>query len=132
MTNWATFQLVSLNVRASGDRETGKAFLSVRSLNSTGLVGACCSLWKGGRYRISPRFPVHTDRSEPLAPHPLPSTSRPALSKSTVRNADAGGSNGGAELRDNVANGDGGKRGGIGLVIGLHRVVRTGPGPQFV
>ena len=63
---------------------------------------------------------------------PLPSAFPSAKSKLYARDADAGGSNGGAELWDNVADGDGGQRGGIGFVIGLHRVVRSGPGPQLV
>ena len=45
---------------------------------------------------------------------------------------DAGGSDGGAELRDNVADGNGGQRGGIGLVVGLDRLVGRRIGPELV
>ena len=122
------FQLELLKLTVYFDRETLKAVLSTWRAMFTGSVGSCCSLKSGLRsegvsaarwciYIACPFF------ATPIKNH---------LACYHALDRNAGGSDGGTELRNNVADGDGGQRGGIGLVVGLDRLVGRRIGPELV
>ena len=128
LTNWGLFQLELLKLTVYRDRETLKAVLSTCSVTLTGPLGFCCSLQGGSRSgAVSP-----VSRSTSFA---CPFFATPGHNQAPRHHAlygDAGGSDCGAELRNNVADGDGGQRGGIGLVVGLDRLVGRRIGPELV
>ena len=110
------------------ERETLKAVLSTWRVMFTGSVGSCCSLKSGLRSEAvsAARWCIYIA---------CPFFATPVANQLPYHHAldgDAGGSDGGTEFRNNVANGDRGQRGGIGLVVGLDGLVGRRIGPELV